>query len=320
MPTLLTVLALNLNAHIMKAANIADVTPVTTTMATGVTKEKVTFINDEYSLKIAGILFRPEGVDSTQKLPAIVVSGPMASIKEQTQSIYASKLAALGYNTLVFDYTTFGESEGEPRRYENPDRKASDIKAAVNSLSSRPDVDTNRIAGVGICGSGSYMAHATVQDPRIKVLVSIVPFTVMDSFMVKPLEEVIKDRLAYEAGTGPVEYINLMPEDAIGAPYYYNDSRGHIPGWSPEVVSWSEESWINFKPTEEIKNLKVPYLVITSENAFTRDMAIQMFNNAGVTNKGLYTVGLASHFDMYDQDPYVKVAVEQIALFLKNNL
>lgn len=45
-----------------------------------------------------------------------------------------------------------------------------------------------------------------------------------------------------------------------------------------------------------------------------------MFNNAGVTNKGLYTVGLASHFDMYDQDPYVKVAIQQIGIFLKDNL
>ncbi|MCM1140423.1 MAG: alpha/beta hydrolase [Muribaculum sp.] len=303
----------------MKAENNANVTPVTTKLSTDVTSEKVTFLNDEYSLKIAGIVFRPKNVAPTEKLPAIVVNGPMGSIKEQTQSLYASKLAALGYTTITFDYTTFGESEGEPRRYENPDRKASDIKAAVTYLQSRPDVIADRIAGVGICGSGSYMAHATVQDPRIKLLVSVVPFTVMDTFMLKPLEDAIKDRLAYEAGTEAPQYINMMPEGEIGAPYYYDDSRGHIPGWNPNVVSWSEESWVTFKPTEEIKQLKVPYLVITSENAFTRDMATQMFNNAGVTNKGLYTVGLASHFDMYDQDPYVRVAIEQIALFLRDN-
>lgn len=302
------------------AENKANVIPVTTQMDTEVVSERVSFMNNEYSLKIAGILFRPKGTPSDTKLPAIVVCGPMASIKEQTQSKYASKLAALGYTTLVFDFTTFGESEGEPRRYENPDRKASDIKAAVTYLISRDDVDSSRIAGVGICGSGSYMAHAAVQDPRIKLLVSIVPFTVMDSFMVVPFEQAVKDREAYEAGTGEVKYINLMPENSIGAPYYYNDQRGHLPGWSPDVVSWSEESWVDFKPTEEIKNLKVPYLVITSENAFTRQMAVEMFNNAGVTNKGLYSVGLASHFDMYDQDPYVNVTIQQIGIFLKDNL
>ena len=68
------------------AENKANVTPLTTQIDTEVVSEKVSFMNDEYSLKIVGILFRPKGTPSDSKLPAIVVCGPMASIKEQTQS------------------------------------------------------------------------------------------------------------------------------------------------------------------------------------------------------------------------------------------
>lgn len=131
---ILVALTLNFNSSIMKAENNANVTPVTTKLSTDVTSEKVTFQNEEYSLKIVGIVFRPKDISATEKLPAIVVCGPMGSIKEQTQSVYASKLAALGYTTLVFDYTTFGESEGEPRRYENPDRTHSRLESQCRIL------------------------------------------------------------------------------------------------------------------------------------------------------------------------------------------
>lgn len=67
------------------------------------------------------------------------------------------------------------------------------------------------------------------------------------------------------------------------------------------------------------KKLKVPYLVITSENAFTREQAQKLYDNA-VTKKKLYVVKKAGHFDMYDLDPYVSENLKVIDKFLKENI
>lgn len=147
----------------------------------------------------------------------------MLSVKEQAQSIYAGRLAQEGYVTLVFDYSYFGESEGEPRQLEEPDIKASDISSAVTYLQSLPYVDGERIGGLGICGSGSYMPYAAVQDDRIKAVTSVVPATTMNSMIMMPTDQAEADREAYEAGEAEPTYIDLMPRAyAEGAAYYYN--------------------------------------------------------------------------------------------------
>ena len=62
--------------------------------------------SEPYSLRL------PEGFDQNKDYPAVVVTGPMLSIKEQAQSVYAERLTEAGYVTLVFDGSYFGESEG----------------------------------------------------------------------------------------------------------------------------------------------------------------------------------------------------------------
>lgn len=58
---------------------------------------------------IAGLLRLPDSFDLSKDYPAIVLTGPMLSVKEQAQSVYAERLTAAGYVTLVFDGTYFGE-------------------------------------------------------------------------------------------------------------------------------------------------------------------------------------------------------------------
>ena len=129
------------------------------------TEQKMVFLNKELNLNLAGILRLPAEFDLGKKYPAVVITGPMLSIKEQAQSVYATRLTEAGYVTLVFDGSYFGESEGMPRFQELPDVKESDIEAAVDYLSSLPYVDADHIGGLGICGSGSYMSVAGVKEP-----------------------------------------------------------------------------------------------------------------------------------------------------------
>lgn len=113
--------------------------------------QKVVFVNKELNTRMAGLLRLPNGFDLSKDYPAIVLTGPMLSVKEQAQSVYAERLTEAGYVTLVFDGTYFGESEGMPRGQELPEVKESDIESAVDYLCSLPYVDKDRIGGLGIC-------------------------------------------------------------------------------------------------------------------------------------------------------------------------
>ena len=286
-----------------------------------VREEKITFKNEDSNLNLSGIIFTPSDFDSSKKYLAIVVTGPMLSVKEQAQSIYAKRLAQNGYVTMVFDYSYFGESEGEPRYLENPEVKSSDIHSAVSYLETLDYVDSEKIAGVGICGSGSYMPYAATTDDRIKVVASIVPGTTMDTFIYKSLDEVEQDRIAYESGNADPTYIDLMPRAyAEGAAYYYNKDRGYRDNWSNQAVSWSEEYFVNFHPTQSIVNLTVPYIVLTGENAWSKSGAKELYENTSSEIKEYHEIEGAGHFDMYDLEPYVTENIDYILEFFNNNL
>jgi dienelactone hydrolase len=92
------------------------------------------------------------------------------TIKEQMPAIYAQKLADRGFAAFAFDFRSWGESGGKLRNFESPTVKIADIKSAVSFLQTVDAVDSNRIAGLGICASAGYMAVATAEDPRIKVI------------------------------------------------------------------------------------------------------------------------------------------------------
>ena len=287
--------------------------------------QNVVFQNKDLNLKLAGLLRLPDGFDLSKRYPAVVVTGPMLSVKEQAQSVYAEKLTHLGYVTLVFDGSYFGESEGLPRYQELPQVKQTDIEGAVDYLSGLPFVDAGRIGGMGICGSGSYMSVAGVKEPRLKSVAAIVPAisdiatSAMAGFF-KPTEEVEAAKAAYESGEGELMFLNFMPRAFDeGAAYYYT-SRGNRSGWTNQVVAWSQLALVEYNVTEIMKDMEKPYLVVTAENAWSREASTEVFDAVPHDDKELVVIGEAGHFDMYDLYPYVDMAIERIAPFFERTL
>lgn len=225
----------------------------------------------------------------------------------------------------VFDGSYFGESEGLPRQQELPNVKETDIEGAVDFLCSLPFVDSNRIGGLGICGSGSYMSVAGVKEPRLKAIAAIVPAisdiskSAMAGFF-KPEEDVIKAKEAFENGTGELEYLNFMPRAfEEGANYYYT-ARGTHPRWSNQVVAWSQLELVKYNVLEIMKDMFKPYLVITAENAWSKGSSIEVFEAVPSKDKELHVIAEAGHFDMYDLAPFVSLAFNFINPFFKKYL
>jgi uncharacterized protein len=82
----------------------------------------------------------------------------------------AKLLARHGYGVLVFDRRGEGESEGDPNVFGWQGER--DIHAAVAFLQSRPDVDPERIGGIGLSVGGEMMIEAAAESPALKAIVS----------------------------------------------------------------------------------------------------------------------------------------------------
>jgi pimeloyl-ACP methyl ester carboxylesterase len=135
------------------------------------TKEKSDF--KSRGARCSGWLYRPEG----KSRPAIVVMahgfGAEAAF---ALPAFAERFASQGLAVYLFDYRTFGASEGEPRYLINPWRQIEDWKAALAHVRSLPDINADKLAVFGSSYSGGHVIRLAAQDPNIKAMVAQVPF------------------------------------------------------------------------------------------------------------------------------------------------
>jgi fermentation-respiration switch protein FrsA (DUF1100 family) len=82
----------------------------------------------------------------------------------------AKLLARHGYGVLLFDRRGEGESEGDPNTFGWQGER--DIHAAVAFLQRRPDVDPDRIGGIGLSVGGEMMIEAAAESSALKAIVS----------------------------------------------------------------------------------------------------------------------------------------------------
>ena len=81
-------------------------------------------------------------------------------------------MAERGFVTIAFDPSFTGESGGEPRNVASPDINTEDFSAAVDYIGLRPEVDRERIGGIGICGWGGMALNAVAAGKRVKAVVA----------------------------------------------------------------------------------------------------------------------------------------------------
>ena len=134
---------------------------------------KVTFKN-HFGIELAADMFVPKdtSLKVNGKFPAIAVSGPFGAVKEQSSGLYAQQMAERGFLTIAFDPSFTGESGGEPRYMNSPDINTEDFMASVDFLSTRDNVDPERIGIIGICGWGGMAINAAGIDTRVKATVA----------------------------------------------------------------------------------------------------------------------------------------------------
>jgi hypothetical protein len=286
--------------------------------------ERVTFPSEGETL--VGVVYLPAGMKPGEKLPLVIVAGSWTTVKEQMAGLYARRLAEAGIPAMTFDFRFFGESGGQPRQYESPEKKIQDIQNAVRFARTLPYVDTKRLGGLGVCASAGYMAHAIARGAPLKSFATVAAW-MHDARTVRSLyggEAGVRQRLqAGEAAraryekTGEVEYVpahsNTDKRAAMFSPldYYSNPSRGAVPQWDNRftVMSWPE--WLRFDALEAAPEVRVPTLFVHTDESALPDN-VGRFAAAMPGPKDLFWIE-GQHLDFYDREPYVTKAVAAVA-------
>ena len=280
---------------------------------------KITFHN-RYGITLAADLYIPK--NTTEKLPAIAISGPFGAVKEQASGLYAQTLAERGFLTIAFDPSYTGESSGEPRYVASPDINTEDFCAAVDYLSTRNDVDTERIGILGICGWGGIALNAAAIDTRIKATATVTMYDMgrvnakgyFDTVDANARYELRKQLNAqrtedYRSGTYALAggVVDPLPDDApqFIKDYhaYYKTSRGFHKRSLNSNNGWNKTSslsFINMPLLSYSDEIRSAVLMLHGEKAHSRYFSEDAFKKLKGSNKELQIIPNASHVDLYD--------------------
>ena len=319
-----------------------------------VNHQKVTFHN-RFGITLIADMYTPKNVKSqmsNDKYAAIAVSGPFGAVKEQTSGLYAQHLAEMGFLTIAFDPSYTGESAGEPRRMASPDINTEDFLAAVDYLSTLPEVDPDRIGIVGICGWGGMAINAAALDPRIKATVTSTMYdmskvTREGYFGSEDTPEQRHAKRAALAAQRTADYkngtyqraggvIDPLPDDVpqFVKDYhaYYKCPRGYHERSGNSTDGWNVigcQSFLNMPLLSYAHEIRTPVLLIHGEKAHSRYFSEYAFERMtgkhveGVSvkegNKELLIIPGASHVDLYDDVAGV-IPYDYIASFFQANL
>lgn len=314
-------------------------------LAPGVRRTTVTFRN-HFGIELAGDLYTPEKAASSGN-PALAVSGPFGAVKEQASGLYANQMASLGYIALAFDPSYTGESGGEPRFMNSPDINTEDFMAAVDFLSTRDNIDPEKIGIIGICGWGGMAINTAAIDTRIKATVASTMYdmsrvtangyfdnantpearnNLRKTLMAQRIEDFksMEKGGSYKLGGG---VIDPLPQDA---PYfvkdyydYYKTKRGYHErslnsngGWNITAAT----SLLNTKLLSYAEEIQSAVMVLHGEKAHSRYFGEDAFKRLSGNNKELVIVPGASHTDLYDGGDKNYIPFEKLAEFFEKYL
>jgi hypothetical protein len=124
----------------------------------GAAYENVSFTSSD------GLTLRGWYVPSKNHAAVIAAPGRAGSQKQ------ARMLVRHGYGVLLFDRRGEGESDGDPNAFGWAADK--DMNAAVAFLQQRPDVDRNRIGGIGLSVGGETLLQTAAESDGLKAIVA----------------------------------------------------------------------------------------------------------------------------------------------------
>jgi len=277
--------------------------------------------------RCSGWLYLPEDV----KNPPITIMGHgFAAEKTFRLPAFAERFVKNGMAVFMFDYRTFGGSEGEPRNNVNPFHHGKDWDAAINHVKQLDEIDTTRIALWGSSFAGGHVIYAATRHEGITAIVSQVPFVdgIASMLMTKPLDLV----KAVFAGLWDVVKSTVMRK-----PYYVKAvaKPGEFAAMNTEE-SWQgytnlvpeDSAWENkipakvflmiplYSPLIKASKVTCQALIIAAENDSLIPVKAVRWT-AGRIKKGELVVLECNHFEPYYGEWFEKIVTAETEFLLR---
>lgn len=272
-----------------------------------------------------------ESLDERQ--PAVIIVGSWLTVKEQMAVAYGRRLAEAGYAAFVFDFSGFGQSDGEPRQAEIPRRKIADIRAAAEYIHTVSFVDPDSVGCVAICASAQYVLAALAEGAPIRSiasvagwyhdLASLAPFYGGQAGVEQRLERAREALDKYARNRQLV----LAPAYADGderagmhfrLDYYARPDRGAVPAWRNEMAEMTWFYWFTFNGLTAAERVTTPALFVHSDGCVFPDNVKQVYARVQGPKEIVWTSG--AQIDFYDQPEQVDHALAAIRWWFDRTL
>ena len=296
------------------------------------------------AVELRGLLHLPPGFDPAGSFAAVVIATPGSSVKEQIGAVYASRIAARGFVVLTFDPSYQGESGGEPRDLEDPAVRAEDIRCAVDHLVTLPYIDEERIGLLGICAGGGYAIHAALTEHRFKAVGTVVANDIGRAFrgmqprhdLLDTLQELGRQRTAEARDAAlrrdpwipdslaEAEQAGVTDTELLEAVAFYRESSYRHSNSTNRLLFRSYSHLLAFDAFHLVPELLVqPLRVIVGGrrgNTGQYEAGHRLLELSPASEKDLFVIEGAGHYDLYGTPEYVDQAVAHLAPFFSKHL
>ncbi|CAO3609489.1 unnamed protein product [Cunninghamella echinulata] len=240
---------------------------------TNIEKKKSDFLSK--GVRCDGDLLLPKNVI---KPPVVIMAHGLAGQKDFGLMPYAENFVNEGVAVFLFDYRTFGKSDGLPRHLVDPYSHVKDWKEAINHVKTLECIDNKKIILWGSSFSGGHVINVGAEkynDKDIIGIMSQVPFVGgMHSAKQKSLKDMvlagfygIYDMCFTFAGSPKYSPVIGKPGTfaALNSKECYDGFLSIIPKestWKNEMTSRSFIKMIFYNPMKNAYKIQVPVLIL----------------------------------------------------------
>lgn len=279
--------------------------------------------------KCAGWLYLPVAKENP---PIVIMAHGFAAERSFGLPAFAERFAAEGMAVFVFDYRTFGDSDGAPRNNVDPFAHGVDWDAAIAHVRTLENLDTGRIALWGTSFAGAHVVCAAARDGNITATISQVPFSGIPEDAPKPpLGTMLKmgalmafDRIK-TALTGKPLYMPVVGPPGSAAALNTEECEPGYLALVPEGEAFANQFPVSalglmmkYDPLEAAAKVNCPALVVAGRDDSLIPVS-QPELMASKLPKGEFHVLDCNHFAPYRGEWFEKNIAVQTE-FLKKNL
>jgi uncharacterized protein len=278
------------------------------------------------ALRCAGWLYLPQ---TRTPAPVVVMAHGFAGTRELWLPRYAERFAARGLAVFVFDYRSFGASQGEPRQVIRVEDQLADWSAALAFVRALPEVDGGRMALWGTSFSGGHVLSTAAEHPELRAVVAQVPFVDGEAGERAPLgyrmragAAILRDQTRDLFGLSP-HYIPVIGADgafsAIASSEATEAFRTLVPpelGWRNELAARSLLEVGAYRPTLRAKDVRCPLLLVAARGDELIPLASIEAVAAQATQARLVVVE-GGHFGPYASPLFEQVADAETAFLVE---